>query len=354
MARSRAEREGTPPPPEPARSERFKPLEDEAELGRQLTALIRLHPELREFTRSILDNAVAQACAARAEHLRRCALAKAAGTKQPVLHYRRAVDGWSVTTDDVPDPATGRRTGAAPRQDALHRDVRGAQPPPPREPRDLPRGRLGGGEAPLRLVGGQGGLPPGAPGGAAGARPRPTGRAAGDARRGGQGGPRRTDRGASGGEGGGGGRGQGGPSPAARQGAAGLAGRHGGPPAHEGRRARPRAPPRRPRLRDPRGGRRRPGDLPQAGLAGRQGRGAARHDGAARRAEARRDGGAPAPARLRAGDARERHAAAGRPRRQGGGDRLRGDRLRLGAPALRRPRARRPARCASPGRTGGA
>ncbi len=66
---------------------------------RQLTALIRLHPELREFTRSILDNAVAQACAARAEHLRRCAIAKAAGTKQPVLHFRRAVDGWSVTTD---------------------------------------------------------------------------------------------------------------------------------------------------------------------------------------------------------------------------------------------------------------
>ena len=90
-----ARRAGTPEPAEPARSDRFLPVPTPSALGPELTRRRAEIPALASFPRSMLDNAVSDACRARRAH----AEAKAKGAKLPRLHFRRA-DDWTVSTDD--------------------------------------------------------------------------------------------------------------------------------------------------------------------------------------------------------------------------------------------------------------
>ncbi len=95
-----ARRAGTPEPAEPARSDRFLPVPTPSKLGPELTRLRAEIPALALFPRSILDNAVSDACRARRAHAKACAKAKEKGAKLPRLHFRGADDDWTVSTDD--------------------------------------------------------------------------------------------------------------------------------------------------------------------------------------------------------------------------------------------------------------
>ncbi len=97
---SRARRDGREPPPAPPRSERPIHGAREGALNRELTKLIPLIPEMEGFGRSMLDEAVREACEAVAENRVRRSRARKDGTKQPTLHRRRASDDWTVTTSD--------------------------------------------------------------------------------------------------------------------------------------------------------------------------------------------------------------------------------------------------------------
>ncbi len=95
-----ARRAGTPEPAELARSDRFLPVPTPSKLGPELTRLRAEIPALALFPRSMLDNAVSDACRARRMHVQACAVAKAKGARLPRLHFRRADDDWTVSTDD--------------------------------------------------------------------------------------------------------------------------------------------------------------------------------------------------------------------------------------------------------------
>ncbi len=95
-----ARRAGTPEPAEPARSDRFLPVPTPSKLGPELTRLRAEIPALALFPRSMLDNAVSDACRARRAHAKACAKANEKGARLPRLHFRRADDDWTVSTDD--------------------------------------------------------------------------------------------------------------------------------------------------------------------------------------------------------------------------------------------------------------
>ncbi len=95
-----ARRAGTPEPIEPARSERFLPVPSASKLGTELTRLRAEIPAMTAFPRSMLVNAISDACRARRAHAKACAKAKEKGAKLPRLHFRRAADDWTVSTDD--------------------------------------------------------------------------------------------------------------------------------------------------------------------------------------------------------------------------------------------------------------
>ena len=101
LALSAAQREKRDPPLEPVKSETFLPIPNPFELGQVLTQLRERHPELRTWPVSMLRIAVAEACTARARHVKACVEAKQAGGKLPRLHFRSARDDVDVSTEAV-------------------------------------------------------------------------------------------------------------------------------------------------------------------------------------------------------------------------------------------------------------
>jgi hypothetical protein len=97
---SEARRAGAAEPTAPIPSKSFLPVPTTYGLGPELTALCDRFPALRLFPRSMLDNAVAEGCRARARHVADCVLAKAAGKPMPKLRFRRADADWSVSTEN--------------------------------------------------------------------------------------------------------------------------------------------------------------------------------------------------------------------------------------------------------------
>jgi hypothetical protein len=95
-----ARRAGVAEPTPPVSSKTYLPVPTTYGLGPELTALCDRFPALRLFPRTMLDNAVAEGCRARARHVADCGLAKAAGRPMPKLRFRRADADWSVSTEN--------------------------------------------------------------------------------------------------------------------------------------------------------------------------------------------------------------------------------------------------------------
>ena len=99
-ALAEARRSGGREPITPVPSERFLPVPSAYALGVELTKLCARFPALRAVPRSMLANAMAEGCRARARHVKDCVTAKEKGRPLPKLRFRRADGDWSVSTDD--------------------------------------------------------------------------------------------------------------------------------------------------------------------------------------------------------------------------------------------------------------